>query len=150
MAVINSSSCQVDNPPESCIISNESIKVSKEQILFNRAPLTKTVTYNESYVIVADTANHCIRLLDLDKKIVETIAGKCGTKGFLDGPLGNNLLSSPTALGLDEYGNIWIYDKGNRYVRMLNVDPTGEKWTQRGVLLTMQQGVCNDLPSHIE
>lgn len=139
----------VENPPDSCIITDNSAKVSKEQIYFLRETPSGTVTYNESYVIVADTGNHCVRLLDLDKKIVKTIAGKCGTKGFLDGPLGNNLLNNPTALGLDEYGNIWIYDKGNRYIRMLNVDPTGENWTERGVLLTMLQGVCNDLPSQI-
>lgn len=126
------------------------MKVSKDQIYFKRETPSATIVYNESFVIVADTGNHCIRLLDLENKIVKTIAGKCGTKGFLDGPLGNNLLNSPTTLGLDEYGNIWVYDKGNRYIRMLNIDPTKDEWMEKGVLWTMLQGVCNDLPSQIE
>lgn len=139
----------VENPADDCIITNAGLKVSAEQIYFKRKSPASAPVYNESYIIVADTGNHCIRLLDLEKKIVKTIAGKCGTSGFKDGPLGNNLLNSPTALGMDEYGNIWIYDRGNRYIRKLEVDPTGEKWTERGVLLTMLQGVCNDLPSQI-
>lgn len=146
----NTTTCKVDNAPDTCIVTNEDYKATKDQIYFNRQSPSGTVTYNKSYIIVADTGNHCVRLLDLDKQVVKTIAGKCGTSGFLDGPLGNNLLFNPTALGMDEYGNIWIYDKGNRYIRLLKIDPSGEKWMERGVLQTMLQGVCNDLPSQIK
>ena len=56
-------------------------------------------------------------MLDLDNNLVYTIAGICGTYGFSDGPYGKNLLNTPTSLGIDNVGNIWIYDYGNRYIR---------------------------------
>lgn len=93
-------------------------KFTIDQILLfypDGASVPNIVTTNS--IIVADTENHCIRLLDLTNNIVKTIAGVCGTKGFVDGPLGNNKLSRPSSLGMDNLGYIWIYDYGNRYIR---------------------------------
>lgn len=151
VAVKNTSGCLVDSPPDSCLVTDPSEKVSANQIYFRRASPSSTPQYKNQYIIVADTNNHCIRLLDLAKEVVVTIAGKCGeSNGFIDGPLGNNKLNSPTALGLDESGHIWIYDKGNRYIRVLQLDPTQANWEKKGILVTMLQGVCNDMPSQIQ
>lgn len=139
------------SPADNCIINDPSVKVSPAQVYFTRSSPATTPIYKDSYIVVADTNNHCVRLLDLKKEIVVTIAGKCGDKsGFMDGPLGNNKLNSPTALGLDENGDIWIYDKGNRYIRVLQLDPTQANWQSKGILVTMLQGVCNDKPSQIK
>lgn len=70
-------------------------------------------------IIVADSGNNCIRLIDLQNDSVITIAGICGLGGFKDGPIGKNKLNNPTTIGADNLGNIWIYDKGNRYIRKL-------------------------------
>lgn len=69
---------------------------------------------------MTDSGNNCIRKIRLDVEITETVAGKCGTKGFKDGPLGINLLNSPTSIGVDDGGNIFFYDSGNNYIRMLD------------------------------
>lgn len=57
------------------------------------------------------------------------------------------MLNMPTALGMDEAGFIWVYDSGNKYIRKLEVDTTRIDWFEKGSLVTMIKGVCNDLPS---
>ena len=52
--------------------------------------MTDTTIINDQLVI-ADTDNHCIRLVNLTDNSVSTIAGVCTSSGFKDGPLGNNL-----------------------------------------------------------
>ena len=52
--------------------------------------------------------------------VTSTIGGICGTKGFMDGPLGINKLSSPDMVGADDEGNIFVMDTGNHYVRMID------------------------------
>ena len=46
-----------------------------------------------------DKDNHCIRKLDLVKKVSETFAGMCGTAGFMDGPLLVNMFNKPNSFG---------------------------------------------------
>lgn len=41
------------------------------------------------------------------------MAGVCGTSGFMDGPLGYNLLFEPSNIGVDSEGIIYFYDEGN-------------------------------------
>lgn len=55
---------------------------------------------------------------------MDTIAGKCGEAGFKDGIMGANLLNSPELVGVDNLGYIFIYDAGNKYIRMLDLDMT--------------------------
>ena len=72
---------------------------------------------------VADKNNHCIRKVDLLNAYVTTYAGLCGEEGFLDGPFEINRLSYPDNIGVDLDGNIFVYDSGNKFVRM--IDPLG-------------------------
>lgn len=53
-------------------------------------------TYKETRVAyIADTNNHCIRMLDVETSFVSTVAGVCGTDtaGLRDGPYTVNLLN---------------------------------------------------------
>lgn len=57
-------------------------------------------------VVIADTANHCLRELVGNLQTVRTVAGACGEKGFEDGPHADARLSGPRApfiLGDDVY-----------------------------------------------
>ena len=67
-----------------------------------------TDTIGTTYVYVADTGNHWIRRISLSDSNVETVAGICGTSGFLDGPLGVSLLKSPELVVVDTLGNIYL------------------------------------------
>jgi hypothetical protein len=85
------------------------------------------------YLFVADSKNHCIRKIDLVNAEVTTFAGECTEKGFKDGPLGVNRFSEPQGIGIDSYGNIYVYDAGNKYMRYISPD---------GYVHTLIQGAC--------
>ena len=53
------------------------------------------------YLIVSDTMNHCIRIIDVKNKIVKTLMGTCGTSGFADGYRTIGLFNMPKNLGID-------------------------------------------------
>jgi hypothetical protein len=66
---------------------------------------------------------------------VDTVAGVCGISGFKDGLYGQNLLNKPELVATDSNGTIYIYDSGNRYIRM--VDPATK------IMYTMIHGSCH-------
>ena len=84
----------------------------------------KTFTHDDSIdprlIYIADRDNHCIRRIIIKQANVDTIAGVCGIPGFKDGLYGQNLLNKPELVATDKNGTIYIYDSGNRYIRMVN------------------------------
>lgn len=88
-----------------------------------------------NYIFISDTKNHCIRLLNYKTAEVSTYAGVCTEKGFKDGPLGINRLNTPKGIGIDEDGNLFIFDSGNRYIRMIDT---------LGYMYTLINGACFD------
>ncbi len=52
---------------------------------------------------------------------VSTYAGICGGDkfGFSDGPYGVNMFNQPDGLGVDDDGNLFVFDSGNNYMRMI-------------------------------
>ena len=82
---------------------------------------------------MADTENHCIRKIVLKLKNVETVAGICGQPGNEDGVLTANRLNRPEVVGVDAQGYVFVWDEGNKAVRMLDLD---------GILHTMVDGAC--------
>ena len=66
---------------------------------------------------IADKSNHCIRKVNLQTLVSSTYAGVCGQPGFLDGPLSFNRFRRPDSIGVDVYGNLYVYDEGNGYIR---------------------------------
>ena len=74
---------------------------------------------------IADTINRCIRKLDRD--VVSTVSGKCGTSGDADGSAATARYVEPRALAFDAKGNLYIADYGGGLRRL----------TTRGVLETV-------------
>lgn len=89
--------------------------------------------YREVYI--ADTGNHCIRKLTVIQANVETVAGVCGVPGFVDGYYQTNLLDSPEIVGIDAQGYLFIYDAGNKCIRMMEPN---------GFLHTLIDGACRE------
>jgi len=72
-------------------------------------------------VVVVDTENHAIRLIDTGTGIVTTIAGgRLGGEG--DGGLASEAaMDRPHGCGIDSYGNIFVADSNNHRVRVVGV-----------------------------
>jgi hypothetical protein len=72
-------------------------------------------------VYVADTGNHTIRRIASDGTVT-TVAGQAGVAGFRDGIAKDALLSSPSGIDINEYGEVFIADTGNFIIRKLTTD----------------------------
>lgn len=70
-------------------------------------------------VLVADTGNHRIRVIAASG--VTTLAGS-GVEGFLDGPGGSALFSSPKGIAVDGDGIAYVADGGNHRIRRIATD----------------------------
>ncbi|MCB9640161.1 MAG: hypothetical protein H6727_14800 [Myxococcales bacterium] len=77
----------------------------------------------QGFLLVADSNNHRIRRIDLDKQVVATLAGD-GVKGFLEGDAITARFNSPRGVWADSQGNVFIADNGNRRLRLLNAQGT--------------------------
>jgi sugar lactone lactonase YvrE len=80
-------------------------------------------------IYVLDSRNFAVRLIDLENRKVKTIAGtgNAGYEGDHGNPLNATFGSDPTArfdgpisLSLDEEGNIFVGDRQNHVVRMID------------------------------
>jgi sugar lactone lactonase YvrE len=66
-------------------------------------------------VYVADTFNHCIRMIKNGK--VTTFIGQPGQQGYYDGPITDALFNGPQSVSLAKDGSLYIVDFGNYRVR---------------------------------
>jgi hypothetical protein len=80
-------------------------------------------------IYVLDSRNFAVRLIDLKRRVVTTLAGtgKAGYKGdngnALNATFGSNpaeRFDGPISLSLDEEGNIFVGDRQNHVVRMIH------------------------------
>ncbi len=123
--------------PETCIITT----VAGGQWGFggDGGPATQAKLTNPNDVFIdslhqmyiADTGNNRIRMVDR-QGIIHTIAGT-GAAGYAGdgGPATQAWLNAPIQVAVDNAGNIFIADKGNRRVRM--IDPYDRYiWTLAG------------------
>ncbi len=71
---------------------------------------------------VADTANHCIRMVSANGSNITTIAGTGGTAGSTgDGAAATAaLLNLPGGIAFDASGNLYIADTGNHVIRRIS------------------------------
>lgn len=116
----NFTNCTLENLEDLALKEKEE-KIDHKKIKLIRTDVNFTVNYYDSqYLFVADKNNHCIRKVDLLNAYVTTYAGQCGFEGFKDGPFKINRLSYPDNIGLDLDGNIFVYDSGNKYIRMID------------------------------
>ena len=84
---------------------------------------------------MADAGNHCIRRIVTRQANVDTVAGVCGKPGFVDGIFSINKLNRPSMIGMDRSGNLFIFDMGNKKIRMLDTN---------GEMFTMLDGACRE------
>ena len=70
-------------------------------------------------VVVADTDNHCIRLIAAGGGAVSTLAGKGGEKGFADGPAAAARFNNPRGVVVGANGAIFVADSENLRVRRI-------------------------------
>lgn len=80
-------------------------------------------------IYILDSRNFAVRLIDLKRRVVKTIAGtgKPGYEGdgedAMNATFGSDLearFDGPISLSLDEEGNIFVGDRMNHVVRMIN------------------------------
>jgi len=78
------------------------------------------LTGNKGNLYIADRENHVVRRVDR-KGIITTIAGN-GTAGFSGdgGPAVKASLNFPSGLALDSKGNLYISDRSNNRIRVVN------------------------------
>lgn len=78
---------------------------------------------NNKNLVIADTGNHCIRMILLTTTVITTVAGTGGSGGFSgDGGLATAAtLSSPTGASIKLANkDLYIADTGNNRVRFVN------------------------------
>jgi streptogramin lyase len=90
------------------------------------------IAYYSGALYVADTDNHIIRKVvipttdpsddDDETAVVTTVAGYKGYAGFANGTIGNAAkFSSPTGIVSDGNGTLYVADKGNNRIRMIDI-----------------------------
>jgi len=89
--------------------------------LFNRPAGIAVDTENKG-VFVADSANHRVRVINIDKDMVTTLAGT-GEAGFKDGVAKQAKFDTPTGLDFD-FGRrkVYVADSNNKRVRVIEID----------------------------
>ncbi|OAM87271.1 hypothetical protein AW736_23745 [Termitidicoccus mucosus] len=87
------------------------------------SPAGVAVDVTGSYLYVADTGNHVIRLIDLSGGVVSTFAGQMGVAGDADGgALGASTFRFPGDLIVDGTGDVYVADTGNSRIRLITSD----------------------------
>ena len=89
-----------------------------------RGPLDVFFAHERRCLYIADTDNHCIRMVDLRTGIISTVAGTPGTAGALgdDGPALQAELNSPSSVFVDLARSIYIADRDNHCIRIVEGD----------------------------
>jgi len=99
--------------------------------------------------LVADTDNHCIRLIVPSEGLTATLAGECGSPGFLDGMRLTSRFRRPKSLGMDRLGVVYVHDEGNGSIRQVQL-PTNftslEQFLGDVKIVTLLNGTCVGLP----
>jgi len=80
-------------------------------------------------VYVADCDNHTIRKVT-PSGVVTTLAGTPGIAGYIDGDISAALFNVPADVTLDDNGNLYVVDQGNRLIR--KITPAGAVSTVAG------------------
>jgi DNA-binding beta-propeller fold protein YncE len=74
-------------------------------------------------LFIADTGNNRIRVVDLARGTITTVAGNGEPGNFGDGGQAVNAgLNGPTAIALDPNGNLYIADAGNNCIRRVDAN----------------------------
>ena len=83
--------------------------------------MTAMLFMPDGRVLLADTWNHCIRVLSADLQQVSTVAGD-GEAGNQDGAAAQAQFNFPRGLALLPDGRVLVADQGNHRIRLLSAD----------------------------
>lgn len=86
-----------------------------------RGPAGITFDNHTDTLLVADAADHCVRRVDLEAGVIQTVAGTCGVAGVFPG-----FLNAPSHVAVGPSGAVYVSDTGNH--RVLRVAVDGEPW----------------------
>lgn len=130
----NYTSCLKEDLVEGMEVDRQNIKLITTGINETNLYSDISSSYKYQYLFITDKLNNCIRKIDLIIGEVTTYAGTCNpTGGFKDGPPGTSLFNNPEGLGIDDDGILFVYDLGNKYIRMISTD---------GYVSTLINGAC--------
>jgi DNA-binding beta-propeller fold protein YncE len=73
-----------------------------------------------AFLYVSDTSNHTIRKISISGGTVTTLAGTAGIAGHVNGIGTGASFDMPTGLTVDSSANIYVADKNNQLIRMIN------------------------------
>jgi hypothetical protein len=70
-------------------------------------------------LFIADTDNHCVRAVDLNSGVIETVAGRPGVAGYSGdgGAAREAVFHRPFGIGVDPSGDLFVADTFNNRVR---------------------------------
>jgi DNA-binding beta-propeller fold protein YncE len=77
---------------------------------------------SEGNLFVADADNHCLRKIDTETMMVETVIGIPGMSGFKDGNKDDALFKGLHGLAVDAEGVIYVSDYGNLRIRRVAIE----------------------------
>ena len=143
-----------------CEIKDGTIfNMSLLRLVYNQTQVDEVVAnmtvyrFADRILLVSDTNNHCLKLIDLKEKLVKTIAGKCGEAGFQDGYMLNSRLNCPRSLGIDRKNRIYVDDSGNGSIRRLILPEEYlemDQFLEEAQLWTLINGTCFSLPENYQ
>ena len=75
-------------------------------------------------LLIAEEGNHCIRKIDMKTRMVSTLVGIAGKRGYQDGNPDDALFDVPWGVCIDRRGEgtVYISDFGNRCIRKLTIE----------------------------
>lgn len=111
---------------------------------------------NATHVVITESSQHCIKMLNRNNGAEELIAGTCGTAGYSEGGLGVGQFYYPYGVKLDNRnsGILLVTDELNHALRSVNLNtqevstviesdsmnPLGLSWFDQQLLFTNTQG----------
>ncbi len=95
-------------------------------------PKGLAITPDGSTLIVADSANHVLRAIDITTFQSRTLAGKVGEYGYFNGPALSSTFSRPVDVSLDPTGTksalLVVADSWNHCVRAVRISVVSGQW----------------------
>jgi len=73
-------------------------------------------------IYIADSKNHCIRIVDITTGIIDNVAGTCGSSGYSgnEGQATDALFDEPSGVYVDGLNNLFIADTNNHVIRKVD------------------------------
>jgi hypothetical protein len=77
---------------------------------------------SDGNLYIADAYNHCIRKIDTETNMVETVLGIPGLAGVEDGGKDEARFNNPWGIAVNQEGTVYVGDYGNARIRKLAIE----------------------------